>query len=47
LSAHRTFSLAVTRFFWEGMYRDIEQYIRSCIPCQTRARSHGVVRMFR
>jgi hypothetical protein len=36
LSAHRTFSLAVTRFFWEGMYRDIEQYIRSCIQCQTR-----------
>jgi transposase InsO family protein len=36
LTAHRTFSLAVTRFFWEGMYRDIEQYIRSCIQCQTR-----------
>ena len=36
LGKDRTTERIVKRFYWPNMYTDIREYVRSCIPCQTR-----------
>ena len=33
LSVAKTFKRLQQRFFWEGMYRDLRKYLKSCLPC--------------
>ena len=32
----RTYEKARLRYYWNGLYRDIDRYIRSCAECQKR-----------
>ena len=36
-----TFNKINTRFWWKGMYKDIEEYIRTCDSCQRRGNKGG------
>ena len=33
---HKTYERTVIRFFWRGMFRDIQDYVASCRKCQQR-----------
>lgn len=33
---HKTYERTALRFFWRGMFRDIEDYVASCRKCQQR-----------
>jgi hypothetical protein len=39
-SGHRgrdgTYQKAKIRYYWDGLYRDIDRYVRSCVECQKR-----------
>src|SRR5688572_27123204 len=37
-----TYNRISTRFYWKGMYKDIEKYIRTCDSCQRRGNKGGV-----
>ncbi len=48
LAAHfgfqRTYSRIRQRYFWKGMYRDIDNWVRSCISCsQRKTHRHKVI----
>jgi hypothetical protein len=36
MGTHRTFSTIYARYFWPGLYKDVEDYVRTCPLCQTR-----------
>jgi len=36
-----TFNKISTRFYWKGMYKDIEEYIKKCDACQRRGNKGG------
>ncbi len=37
-----TYNRISTRFYWKGMYKDIEEYIRTCDSCQRRGNKGGI-----
>ena len=41
LGIKRTYDALRERFWWAGMYRDVEEYVASCIPCQ-RSKSPAI-----
>ena len=48
LAAHfgfqRTYSKIRQRYFWKGMYRDVDNWVRSCISCsQRKTHRHKVI----
>ncbi|SCV66471.1 Integrase core domain protein [Anaplasma phagocytophilum] len=39
LGTYKTYARLRSRYFWPGMYRAVEKYVQSCVPCQTRKTS--------
>ena len=39
LSAKRTVQLLQQRFYWKHLRRDVQAYVRACMPCQARKRA--------
>ena len=39
LGVDRVFNRVFARYFWEGMYDDVSNYVRSCLSCQTQKKS--------
>src|SRR5947199_4127707 len=37
-----TYNKISTRFWWKGMYKDIEEYIKTCDSCQRRGNKGGI-----
>ena len=40
IGIHRTLALVKERYWWKGMGRDVEQYVRSCLVCQVMKLDH-------
>ena len=40
LSVHRTVGAILARYYWPGLYSDVESFVRSCVQCQTRKIAH-------
>jgi hypothetical protein len=36
LSFHRTMGMISTRFYWDGMYKDVKHWVNGCLPCRLR-----------
>jgi hypothetical protein len=36
LGAEKTLALISRKYYWDGMYRDVHEYVRSCDSCQQR-----------
>ncbi|MDD9361388.1 MAG: hypothetical protein PV344_00435, partial [Anaplasma sp.] len=39
LVIYKTYARLRFRYFWPGMYRAVEKYVQSCVPCHTRNNS--------
>lgn len=37
-----TYNKISTRFWWKGMYKDIEEYVKTCDSCQRRGNKGGI-----
>lgn len=44
LGTSKTYEKLKDRFYWPGMYKDIEHWVLSCIDCATRKRSRNNLR---
>ena len=44
LGTFKTYEKLRDRFYWRGMYKDIEHWVRSCVDCATRKRPRNNLR---
>ena len=44
LGTFKTYEKLRDRFYWRGMYKDVEHWVRSCVDCATRKRPRNNLR---